>query len=257
MSNVVGNRPLSGTGGKTEWPLQYVPFGWRHCECQESRPDDSFPGADWNLTMPTAAMKFVTKDEKSEFLRLVRLLSDDVTELSASTSILLSLSRRSTEAKVLSVLNDNADFWNSIFASLYTTSFVVIGRIHDNGKAAYLKKIVSGLTAQKSMADVLANFSIVRTTHSDLIKSALNVRDKVFAHSDFDRPRHMVVGFRGMTWAQLESYWTDIASAAEALERRVFSGTNYGPKFGADILENDIVRANEFFDKLVSTSSKP
>jgi hypothetical protein len=142
-----------------------------------------------------------------------------------------------------------------MFSALQTFSFIVMGRIHDTTRDAYLKKIMTfSETRRKRLSIVAERFDGLATTHADLIERVLQLRNNVFAHTGMARPEHIVFGFEGLTWDQLETYWRDIAGATESLENGIFSRGGYGPKFKTNILDEDIKRANQVLDSLLVSS---
>jgi hypothetical protein len=199
----------------------------------------------------TLAIKFATQAEQGSFIRRWRLLCEDVSELSSSAAILIALSRRSDERVLLSVMNRNPVFWNSIISSLQTSSFVAVGRIHDSKRGAYLQEIKKALKLRTALSDVLSRFDSLEQTHDSLITKIVRLRNTTFAHAALNRPVHIAFGFEGVTEDKLEGYWNDLAGATKLLETTVFKG-NYGPKFDPDLLQKDIDWANEALDSLKS-----
>jgi hypothetical protein len=127
-----------------------------------------------------------------------------------------------------------------------------LGRIHDDSRNAYLKKIIKRLEGYKSMAEHADRFKAIDKSHKLLLKRSRKLRDNVFAHTSDIRRLVIAFGFDGITWNLFSSYWQDIASAAEALERNLF-GCSYGPMFDAHQLQDDMDKANTFLDA-ISTS---
>lgn len=199
----------------------------------------------------TLAIKFATQTEQASFIRRLRLLCEDVSELSSSAGILIALSRRSDERVLLSVMNRNPVFWNSILSSLQVSSLVVVGRIHDSKRGAYLQEIKKALKMRTALSDVLSRFESLEQTHDSLITKIVRLRNTTFAHADLNRPVHVAFGFEGVTEDKLEGYWNDLAGATKLLETTVFKG-NYDPKFDPDLLQKDIDWANEALDSLKS-----
>jgi hypothetical protein len=78
-------------------------------------------------------------------------LLDDISELSGTLSNLLALSRRADDKKLFEVLNRNPAFWNANLLALETSSFVVIGRVHDTSRNAYLNSIRKFVKGHKSL----------------------------------------------------------------------------------------------------------
>jgi AbiU2 len=160
-------------------------------------------------------LTFATNAERNRFLRLMRLFVDDVSELSACLSILIALSHRSQDDQLRTALDRNGSFWNSILASLYTSSFVIMGRIHD--RAGCLPKLKRTLARYKSMASVSTTFEQLERNHQSFLDQVLRQRNRVFAHTDIDRPLLIAFGFHDLTWAAVEKYWLDLAHATKLL----------------------------------------
>jgi hypothetical protein len=153
----------------------------------------------------TEPIKFVSKSEKADFVRHMRLLAEDIAELAQSTAISLALSRRSDDPGLIAALNQNPAFWNTILSALQTTIFVGMGRIHDSSRAAYFTEIRKFLKSRKSGAEALARFDVLNAAHDKLVKQMVKLRQKVFAHADFDRPLHEAFGFKDLDWDKLEA----------------------------------------------------
>jgi hypothetical protein len=189
-------------------------------------------------------MRFTKPDEKADLLRRMRLFSEDVAELSSALAIPIVLSRRSADAHLIDALNRHPAFWNSILSALQTSSHVIVGRIHDNTRHAYLKEIKAFLKKRKEGAEILERLNALEKQHANVIERMVTLRQKVFAHADFDRPVHEAFGFRDITPDQVEAYWFDLAHAARLLADTVFAG-DYGPKLDPNLLREDLARADE------------
>ena len=203
---------------------------------------------------PQLIPHFATAQEQSTFLRWMRLLRDDVSELSGSIGILVALSKRSEDHGLISVLNRNPAFWNSILDALNTSSFVVMGRIHDTTGDAYLKNVMRFLKTRKALSGIARHFGGFAATHGTLIIKVRKLRHNVFAHIAVTRPEFIAFDFEGLTWDQLEVYWRDLAITTARLERCVFGGDDYGPQLNANMLDDDIERANQALDLLLVPS---
>lgn len=197
------------------------------------------------------AIKFITKEEQNTFIRRWRLLSEDVEELSSSLAILIALSRRTDAQDLLSIMNQNPFFWNSILSSLQTTSFVAVGRIHDPKAGAYLLEIKKFLNTRKELSEVLSRFGHIEKKHSALIEKMMRLRNTTFAHAAFNRPVHEAFGFKEVTEDRVEAYWHDLAGATKSLETNIFKGT-YEPQLDPALLQKDIERTNEALTSLKS-----
>jgi hypothetical protein len=197
---------------------------------------------------------FADPDAQARFFRHMRLLADDINELSSAVGILIALEKRANDRALLSTLNRHPVFWNSILASLSTTVFIVMGRIHDKDSHAYFKEIRKVLRSRPYLSDVLLRFEAINTTHRQLIEKALTARHNVFGHSSFDRPRYVAVGLRGK-WEEFVLYWHDLSEAAKDIMELMFPpGTDYGPKIDSNLLDGDISGANRFLDEMVQLS---
>src|SRR5580692_5950403 len=172
----------------------------------------------------TEPIKFASKSEKAEFLRRIRLLAEDIAELARSTAIPLALSRRGDDQGLIAALNQNPAFWNAILSALQTTIFVGMGRIHDSSREAYFSEIRKFLKSRKSGAEALARFDVLHASHDKLVKQMVKLRQKVFAHADFNRPLHEAFGFKDLDWDKLETYCHELSKAMVALEEAVFRG---------------------------------
>ena len=148
---------------------------------------------------PQLIPHFATAQEQSTFLRWMRLLRDDVSELSGSIGILVALSKRSEDHGLISVLNRNPAFWNSILDALNTSSFVVMGRIHDTTGDAYLKNVMRFLKTRKALSGIARHFGGFAATHGTLIIKVRKLRHNVFAHIAVTRPESIAFDFEGLT----------------------------------------------------------
>jgi len=192
---------------------------------------------------------FATQTEQARFIRNMRLLRDDIIELSSTIGILIALSKRSEDHELSAALNRNPVFWDAILNSLHTSSFVVIGRVHDTTRTAYLPSITKFAGKTKSLSIIAGHFDGLLKVRADLIATVIRLRQRVFAHSSFHRPENISFGFKSLTWNQFEAYWRDLARITELLEQNIF-GHEYGPKCNPDQLDEDITRANQAFDAL-------
>jgi hypothetical protein len=183
--------------------------------------------------------------EQSKFLRLVQLLTADVSELSGTLGILIALSRRSDDHALASVLNRNARFWHSLFHSLYALSFVMMGRIHDGAHGGYLREIKKALYA-KAMSDVLERFDNLEADHAHFIAKVLSLRE-----TTFHRER-ITFELEGVSRDSLEAYWRDLTGATKFLEAAVFVEKS-GQRFDAGMLQDDVSRANRALNSLKPT----
>jgi hypothetical protein len=188
---------------------------------------------------------FATPAEKSKFLRLMQLLTADVSELSGTLGILIALSRHSDDHALVSVLNRNARFWHSLFNSLYMSSFVMIARIHDSAHGAYLRKIKQALHP-KAMSDVLERFDNLEADHSHFIAKVLSLRETAFFRE------RITFELDGVRRDRLEAYWRDLTGATKFLEAAVFVEKS-GQRFDAGMLQDDVSRANRALNSLRST----
>jgi hypothetical protein len=196
---------------------------------------------------PSLKPIFATSREQSDFMRWMRLLRDDVWELSGSLANLSALSKRTEVDELLEVLNRNPTFWNANLLALETSAFVIVGRIHYKGADAYLNCIMKFLKRQKSLSSIADRFEGLLRTHAPLIGTTLRLRNNVFAHTGETSPEHVAFGFKDLAWDQFEVYWRDLASIAEALESAIFSG-NYGPRCSPDRFDEDLKRAGDAWD---------
>jgi len=189
-------------------------------------------------------IRFTNPEEEADLFRRMRLFSEDVAELSSAIAIPIALSRRSANAHLIDALNRQPTFWNSILAALQTSSHVIVGRIHDNTRHAYLKEIKGFLETRKEGTEVLERLNALEKQHVKVIERMVMLRQKVFAHANFDRPVHEAFGFRDITPDQLEAYWLDLAQAARLLADTVFA-SDYGPQLNPNLLAEDLARADQ------------
>jgi AbiU2 len=192
---------------------------------------------------------FATETEKADFLRRMRLFAEDIAELSAIIAIPIVLFRRSGDKALIAALNNNPRFWNAVLSGLQTSSHVIIGRIHDKSRDSYLNEIKRFLRTRKEGSEALATLERLEKAHVTLIKRMVNLRQKVFAHADFNRPVYEALGFKEIRADDLEAYWRDLSSAMVRLEQSVFSGVHH-PKHKPSSLHEDMRQANEAFDSL-------
>jgi glutathione S-transferase len=198
----------------------------------------------------TEPIKFVNKAERADFLRRMRLLSEDVAELAQSVAILLALARRADDQALIAALNRNALFWNTILSALQTTIFVIMGRIHDTSPGgAYFSEIKKFLKTRKAAAEVLARFDKLHAVHQKLVGRMVKLRQKVFAHAAFDRPLHDASGFKDLDWDKIEAYCRELAGATVALEQAIFPG-DYEPKHDPNLLQQSIEHADKALDAI-------
>jgi hypothetical protein len=192
---------------------------------------------------------FATDEEQVRVVRQLRLLRDDVAELSELVGILIALSRRGSDHELIKALNQNSSFWNGVLGALSTSVFVCIGRIHDTRKEAYFRKIIEFAKTRNALSQNAKQFEQLTKAHDVLIGKVLRLRNAIFAHTSFNAPEHIAFGFEGLTWDQVEAYWRDLAQAAKALETSIF-GARYDPATNIDMLNEDIGRANEVLDRM-------
>jgi hypothetical protein len=198
---------------------------------------------------------FADSQAQGRFFRHMRLLGDDINELSSTVGIFVALSQRANDQPLLLALNRNPVFWNSMLASLSTTAFIVMGRIHDKDKNAYLNAILKVLRSRNYLSDVLSKFETIKKTHDGLITKVLAARHNIFGHSNFHRRLYVVSGIPG-TWEDFATYWRSLSEATKDIEERMFpSEVNYGPKLNLNLLNEDIAEANKFFDQLLTFGS--
>jgi hypothetical protein len=197
---------------------------------------------------PSIKPVFATSQEQIRIVRQMRLLRDDICELSGFLGPLIALSRREADGELVAALNRNAGFWNSVLGALSTSSFVVIGRIHDTRREAYLRKLIEFAKTRPALSEAVTCFGRLLKSHEALIQKIVELRQTIFAHTSFDAPERFAFGFNGLTWDQIEAYWRDLAAAGQLLERSVFEGTHYGPQTSEELIDEDIARANQAFD---------
>jgi hypothetical protein len=197
-------------------------------------------------------MHFSDDKERARFLGWLRSLADDLHDFAAAASILIAANRRSDDAAFVATLNAHAPFWNSVLLSAQTTAIVVMGRIHDNGRDAYLKGIVRVLgrygptSGEVALAQAIA---AAVAANAPLLEKVEDLRNKLFAHSSAHRQLYISFGFEGLTWDHFESYWADVSRIATELERHVL-GENYGPRFEPEALRTEVEGAQRLFDSL-------
>jgi AbiU2 len=189
-------------------------------------------------------IRFTNPKEKTDLLRRIRLFTEDVAELSSALAIPIVLSRRSADTRLVDVLDKHPAFWNSILSALQTSSHVIVARIHDKAGDAYLKEIKKFLKTRKEGTEVLERIDALEKQHAKVIERMVTLRQKVFAHADFNRPVHEAYGFRDITPDRLEAYWLDLARAARLLADTIFAG-EYGPKLDPNQLAEDFARADQ------------
>lgn len=197
---------------------------------------------------PKPLRAFATHEEQSKVIREMRLLRDDLSELSDYLGILIALSKRADDKKLIDYLNGNAEFWNLTLSSLESSAFVVLGRILDSRKESYLKALVRFMERSARTGELAKKFEELQKRHADLIERVIRLRNNVFAHTGHTMPEHVAFGFRDITWEKFEAFWRDLAEVAELLEELVFGGEKYGPNIAS--LDENIARADVTLNQL-------
>lgn len=193
---------------------------------------------------------FATSDEQSEILGLMRVVSNDVAELSALLGAQLALARLPENDPVYERLNQHAGFWNTILLAQQTNLLVLIGRVYDNGKGACLKRILKFIGTRRQLTQVAVLFAGIEHKYGGLLAKVEKLRNDVFAHSSENKRLHIAFGFEGLTYPELEAFCRDLMTACDALETAIFEGRSIGPRLNVNQLDLDLAEAAKAWEAL-------
>ena len=77
------------------------------------------------------------------------------------------------------------------------------------------------------------------------LKKTLNLRHKLFAHTDFHAPLFAVFGFKDLEIIHFRAYWNEILTAMEACDLAMFGATEHSPKFERSLFSSIEVATNK------------
>jgi hypothetical protein len=143
------------------------------------------------------------------------------------------LNEQADKGAVVQALNENAIFGNCTLASLQTTTFVSIGRLHDKARQhnhlANCIKVMSSQSTDCGVAAAALQAEIMN--QKQFIEKILDLRHKLFAHTDVDAPLVAAFGFEELTTHHFRGYWNEIMSAMELCDAAMFGTREHAPKF--------------------------
>lgn len=202
-------------------------------------------------------MKILFADERdaSTFVRRFRLFSDDLSSFARSMGTLLAFHRHDRAQDLARALNRHAAHWNAVLAALQVDTFVIVARIHDRTRGAYLGPFTTTLSnaALQECKAAAAQINSAVIKHKLFIDKVVKLRHGLFAHTSHEAPLHISFGFEGLEWNMFESYWVDMSEAMKAVESATFRG-RHGPAISGTELQEAMVRTNAFLDELIRSS---
>ena len=177
-------------------------------------------------------LHFSSDSQRSQFFRTLRLVNDDLASYASAAAPYCAINKQADNAVLRAKLNEHPSFWNCVLASLQTTAFVSLARLHDKAKNHnHLSRLIAILKKQTPEC-VSAAESLERAIEQQrhFIEKVLRLRNELFAHTSFEAPLVATFGFDGLGIDDFATYWSAILPALEACDLAIFGTTVHGPK---------------------------
>ena len=178
-------------------------------------------------------LRFQDDQSQSVFFRDLRLVHDDLVSYASSAAPYCAFNDEAENEALVEELNRDALFWNCVLASLQTTAFVSLGRLHDKAKQHnHLGRYIKAMQSQdKECVKACEQLQRAIAKQQTFLQRVVTLRHKVFVHTDFHAPLFAAFGFEGLTINDFRVYWDDTVSALEACDLAMFGTQEHGPKF--------------------------
>jgi len=177
-------------------------------------------------------LHFSGSAQQTQFFRTLRLVHDDLVSYASAAAPYCAINKQAENAVLLAKLNAHPSFWNCVLASLQTTAFVSLARLHDKAKNHnHLSRLIAMLKKQAHEC-VAAAETLERAIEQQrpFIEKVLRLRNELFAHTSFEAPLVAAFGFDGLGIDDFATYWSAILPPLDACDYAMFGAAEHGPK---------------------------
>ena len=178
-------------------------------------------------------LHFQDEQIRSNFFRVLRLVHDDLISYASAAASFCAINEQADNIPLREALNKNPTFWNCLLASHQSTAIVSLARLHDKGRNnKHLSKYIQAMLKQNNdCVDACNMLEAAIINQQSFIDKIVNLRHKLFAHTDFHAPLVATFGFDGIEIDDFRKYWDEIMTAMEACDNAMYGSKEHFPKF--------------------------